>query len=677
MRKSAFYIALIFAVLVFVLYDLRHHQYLVQTYEFDDWGVGPVIYIVWPWLVTLFIALIGYIIGAWILNVFELERFGGKLEWVSQEREVYATAVGLGAITTLTFILGWLRLIYSPFFLVLAVIILALGFRQVIGLFRSIRKPGFGFLEWTLFAVIALWVYKTAITACNPSVGIDAISTHLVASKWYLSQHAVDFNPWFSFHQFQGMLVTIQMMLLPDPCATMTYFFMLATVAAIYLIGRRFFNRLTGLFASVIFLLQPIAYYSSQQTLTDHALGFCLLLMLHAILAHDEKKDTRWLYLAGILGGMACGIKFNALVPVAVMILMAGRRWWRVLIPVLIVGSPWYIPNIVFFGNPLYPYYQSLFSWIPGARPGLEQVREQMHRTPTYEIGPLWLAPWNTVFREILPWAEEGIPGRVGPFLLALTPSLVLVKWKRPAVLMGIFLIVIYAYWFLYERFYNARYLMYAFDVHGILVSWGLIWLLYKYAKLRNFSPANRWHLAILGLVILAFGIFSYSVTLKMSAREGVYTFWERQNYMVEQKPGWALVHHMNKEIPDARVYGAGCDDYRFYADFDMIGARWGPDSLRDFNENGQTSDQLHRWLTSLGCEWLLLSETGLTYQNFHWPLPPAFSEDPAIFNQYFTEVVQPPEIRGIIGDFRLFRVNPIPTFAHPSETEEPMGLGE
>ncbi len=65
--------------------------------------------------------------------------------------------------------------------------------------------------------------------------------------------------------------------------------------------------------------------------------------------------------LTGVLAGFAAGVKYTgALVPVALVILLWRESWRHIIqfcLTTALVAAPWYLRNLVFTGNPFYPFF--------------------------------------------------------------------------------------------------------------------------------------------------------------------------------------------------------------------------------------------------------------------------------------------------------------------------------
>jgi len=637
------------ALWVFSQYIYRfHHDESYGILDAIEYGRGFVRYMVIPWLVTVGLVLIGYIIGRWTLGFTVRDiKFSSHLE-----ESIFAMGVGAGLIAVLTFILGVMHLLHPVLFGIIGLLILSAGYRHLIHLYRvcidGLKPRDWTLLDWLLLLLLAAFVLSVFLRPNNPSYGGDPMNSHLAAPKFYLRDHAVIFYPWINFNNFpllQEMLLTVQMMVLRDPGCSLIYLYMIGTVALCWVIGARWFNRSTGLIAGIFFLMMPEIYRDSQAAYVEHVLIFYSVLTLAAFLKWYESRDSRWLVLLGISAGLMCGVKYTGLIVILIALIMIIIARWLpaeashekpdaramtrniglVVLWTAIIASPWYLRNIIFFGNPFFPFYESIFGWMQLGT--LNELRSELvvdHAAmlkyfrfePT--VHNLAALPWNTTFHHNHPNTYY-VPAKVGPFLLAFTPAVIFVrKWRRTGLMLIIFLAVFYAYWFLLERIEYQRYLVSAYPIHCIIAAWGLSDLF----TFEAFNQSNRKHLAWVMLAISFAFMFYVKSTTKyaFSGRQLVFAGEEaRQAYLDFRFPEWELIEMVNdfigKDSPlfseDTRIYGMANQTRRYYLDCPLIGNPWAYAGYFDFMEHAHTGAQLFQWLDDYGCEYLLYSESG------------------------------------------------------------------
>jgi hypothetical protein len=604
--------AAVAGLLIILLYTYRHHIYMwmnvggMTQVPVYIWVTGFVRYMIWPWIVMFLIAAAGFSIGHAIMR-----KMGNvTMQGVSV---LYSTALGLGILAAAAWVLGWAHLLYSPILVVIVIGSIVLGFRAFIELEKNIRPFWVGWDWWdlALLILIGLFVARTIFLAADPSIGFDATSGHLYQAKLYLEDHVIRYNPLFSFIVLAHMLTVIQMAMgIADPGSVLPYFAMLMASFGIFFIGDRYFGRTAGLVAVLIYMLLPMSYICDMQWFAEHILIMYTVLMLLAVLTwwdtvtygkdkRNQRSDMRWLVIAGLMGGFAASTKIYGLIPAAILVLLTGRQWWRTLIWVIIGLSPWYLVNAIHFGNPLFPHYEQWFGWMKfGIQEATTQNQSEAQSLPN-GFYP-WSDPWNLTFSINAPWAKKGEMSEIGPFLLAFSIPLLLIPWKKwtpAAIKIGIFVLVAYLYWFLIEKYFSPRYMLYVFAIHGIIAAYGFTLVIRNYKKV--FIP----------ILILLLAIFGYAVTMKYANPTCWYVPIQREVYLNKNFPAMQIFKHINENEPDIRLFQVGFKNYRFWADFDMIGdqnVRAYGERYRQFN---QSAEQLYNWLKSLNRTHILVNE--------------------------------------------------------------------
>src|SRR5262249_38671552 len=142
----------------------------------------------------------------------------------------------------------------------------------------------------------------------------------------------------------------------------------LMCIAAMFWIARRNFQPDAGAVATVALATTPIVVWEAGAAYIEMGLALYVLLAIGAILEFRKSDNPRWLYLAGILVGLALSVKALALVPFTIiLLLLAVDRKRAVQIAKfaavgVVVGSPYYIKSWVWTNNPVYPFAYSIFS---------------------------------------------------------------------------------------------------------------------------------------------------------------------------------------------------------------------------------------------------------------------------------------------------------------------------
>jgi len=662
----------LFALWVFSQYIFKYsHGTLFGLPLAWEYATGFARYMIAPWLVTMLLVLCGYVVGKTALGRL-MRRFTFHNDL---EESMFAVGIGLGVISLLTFAIGLAGLLYPLLFGILALAVLVLGRRHLIHLYRLVRDgfrdPGWDLLDKSLIVLILVFLAESFLHTGNPSTAWDAMNSHLVAPKFYLREHAISFYPWIKFNSFpqlQEMLLTLEMMLLRDPGSSLIYAFMVGSAILTYLMGGRYFNRRTGLIAAVIFLAIRHVYRMGQWGYVEHLLIFYGMLMMLSFLAWYESRDRRLLVLLGISAGLACGIKYLGItitvitllliliahifpmprweldlikenaggdadseVPTHGKLLEIARSLGIVLLWTIILGFPWYLRNIVLFGNPFFPFFENLFGGLGLGT--LNSMRSQLavdhSRMLSYfgfdlNLQNLIAIPWTATFRNDHATLVN-CPSGIGPMLLAFTPAALFVRrWRRAGIMLIVFTVLFYFYWFILERVEYHRYLMSAFPFQAIIAAWGLSDLF----RMEAFNPRNRAHLAWL-MLAMSLGLMFFIKSTVRGATDGRTLVFAnedaRRAYLASTFDGWELIEAINNDIAtdgrsfnkDTIIYGLATENRRFYIDCPSIGDLFTYANHFDFMAHARTGEELYNWLRSYGCEYLLYSERSASSMSY------------------------------------------------------------
>lgn len=418
----------------------------------------------------------GWLCGWVLMRALRLDVGLTKLE-----RGVFASGVGLNAISLSTLAVGLTVGLKPLYFLLLAGLLSATAGRLAWRWRQSApttsqtpeRADDWSARGWLWLA--APFIATIALGAMLPPIDFDVREYHLQAPKEFYQQGRIVFLPHNVYANMalgSEMFSLLCMVLTGDwwlgalagktVIAAYTPLTALALVAA----GRRFFSNSVGVIAAVVYLSIPWVSVVSTSGLVEGVSAFYLLASLYAFLLWRESataaagqpagfsgsRPVGWaesggrLALAGFLAGAAVACKYPAALFVAAPLvacvaLSARPRTWKpvaiVLAGLMLGCGLWFVKNSVLTGNPVYPLFSE---WLGGATRNPEKALRwtRVHSPHEFNLGALvdsassvlWKSEWLSPI--LLPLAALGLlvrRHRRGTLLLAAYVGYVLAAW--------------------------------------------------------------------------------------------------------------------------------------------------------------------------------------------------------------------------------------------------------
>lgn len=517
------------------------------------------------WLGILSVALaLGRRCSAWLSHDSPLEDF------------IFSLGLGLGLLSLIVFALGLAGLFYGWLFWLLFVAALIL--------FRHHLRPSpgplarlEGRLGWFLAIYLAASLILAFLSALAPPIAWDSQVYHLTGPKLYIQNHRIVGGigiPHLSYPALVETLFAAALLLKGPVVARLIHFaYGPLTLLALYAFARRYFNLKVGWLAMAIFYAVPSVVLISTWAYVDVALIFYEFASFYALcrwleVEGGDGQDHRWLLLCALLCGLAMGIKYTSL---ALALSLGLIVLWRVRVKglriavlfgvtALLIASPWYLRNLVFTGNPFYPFFFGGTNW--------DEFRAWfISRAGT---GLAYTAPWRLL---IAPWEMTilGIEGgeiyeaTIGPVLLMAIPMLALVWKKLPGQdrpLLGRILLVClvhYLFWLLAVAqsalLIQTRLLFPIFALLVLLAAYTLD----KLAKLSRPAFSLQW--IIVAMLVLALGLNLGSTVLTFMGDNPLSYLagWESQDSYLKRHPQmgsyYEMITYINEELsPSARI---------------------------------------------------------------------------------------------------------------------------
>ena len=453
-----------------------------------------IIYSMAECLVLAWVILLAWAIGRVASRYAEIITGGPQLA-------EFTTSVGIGLalLIWLTAALGFGGWLYRGVIYILLSGLTLLLLRPILTIINQLwdachdpirssdREPdGFRVVSISLLGAL---IAMSSVSAIAPEVGYDALTYHLAASKIFAEQHRIveipEMTP--SYWPANGVALYTFALLLSGPklAKLFNFGFGLLLAAAIYVIAKRYLSGEVAIRAALIFFSLPLVFWESGTAYNDLSMSFFCLLGILLFLEASHRSRSGDLYamaLSGLAFGTALGFKPIGLVimaPLAIMLLVnVARRGTSPLregfISTLILFSisaifsfHWYLRSYLYTGNPVFPYFNSLFRspYWPG--PDLLNLS-------TFGMGAkpldLIMLPWNITF-----YPQRFVEvGTLGILFLAFLPLLPHAKSLSGA---GPWLLLVcvsfLAFWIQTGQY--ARYLLPVLPLVAILYSGAIV----------------------------------------------------------------------------------------------------------------------------------------------------------------------------------------------------------
>lgn len=292
-------------------------------------------------------------------------------------RLAFGGLIGLGSVGTLTLLLGLLPsgLRWGLF------VVAALGLGGIVLLtkrateLKATKPEGY---EWAFVAGIGLAAVFGLIGALAPSDSLDwdTLAYHLAVPKIWIhdgSIHPISFIHHSNFPlDVDGLYIWgLQWGGQAGAKAFSTAFLLLGALA-VFGMARERYGKWAGWWAALAFATMPVVMWEAGTAYIDVGNGLYvgLGILCLANWASDESASSHWPILGGVMLGFAAGSKYNGLQIVvaacaAVVLIRRSSGGFRGALTAgllaLAIASPWYVKNVLWTGNPVYPFFFERF----------------------------------------------------------------------------------------------------------------------------------------------------------------------------------------------------------------------------------------------------------------------------------------------------------------------------
>ncbi|MDX2036642.1 MAG: 4-amino-4-deoxy-L-arabinose transferase [Isosphaeraceae bacterium] len=380
-------------------------------------------------LFTALLTIAGLTLGRWI-TVALGERLAS-----TEDRLAIDLPLGLGAIALISVGLGQIGALRTE------VSVIGVGVLAAIGSIRMIPHVGRPRIRelvdslggdplWN--ALLGAGLLGSFLTALLPVTDGDALCYHLQVPKLFLASGSLSFDP--DLHETVYPLV-VEMLYAhalawrgPVACRLVEWLLGVVFAAGAASLARPWLGGRAWR-ASTIAVLVPAVSNGMGAPLNDVALAAYCTSALAAALRWEGEPSPRRATLAGMLMGLAIGVKFPALVFVGLLGLVGLRRSlepkrFRDLatagLVAFVVGGAWYVRSYVHTGNPVHPFFRSFFGGA-GLDEVLDPIKRPLDPTPLNLLGALWPMTLD-------PARFDSFSHQFGPIFLATLPLLLVFR---------------------------------------------------------------------------------------------------------------------------------------------------------------------------------------------------------------------------------------------------------
>lgn len=294
-----------------------------------------------------------------------------------------AFATGLGVAGTALTLLGLAGLLQARITLGLLLIAVYLSKKQL-GRLICLEWPSVPRLSRWQGVVAGLLLYglwHAIILGLAPVTAWDVTAYHLVLSKFYAAWGAIREIPWLLHshwpHMMEVLYVPAFWFAAPSTAALLHTAVCAAFVLAVYGAASREFDARTAWLGAGLLACQPVLLRLAPMAHGDGAYALFVFLSSYFVWRWQKERSLSLLILAGILGGFGAASKLLGMYPAVVLALYigyaafkerGGRRYPLMYLGcVWVIASPWYLKTWMGAGNPVWPFFSTLWGGRFGA----------------------------------------------------------------------------------------------------------------------------------------------------------------------------------------------------------------------------------------------------------------------------------------------------------------------
>lgn len=564
------------------------------------------------------------------------------------ERLVFVTALGLGSMAVIIFVLGLVGLMNRS--VIIGITILAALF-AIITLARSVKAIAAGDLIRrlkghplrTLIALIFLVVGVTfwvclLIPALYPPTAWDATDEHLVLAREFLAAH----RPVAVMGIIEPVLPSLNhvlfvwgMALRDDVMAQMLeHTFLVLTAFGLYSWGRRQKNSWFGLALAAFWIGNPMVIWLGGIAYVDLCLVCFAFLGVYALRVFWDTRERGWWYLGMALFGMAAGAKLPGLIfaaaGMAIGLMAFAKSHWdakraqrgeaavnqipheRIKFSTLIIGggaaliaaAPWYGFVAFHTGNPFWPALTRFSRGVWGA----PILVEAMDRLVRFAPEPRTLKSFLCLSINWLMQPDSfsaPIHPPLSPLVLVWPLAWLVATWNREVRWWAIWALAFTLYWFTSSQ--DLRYWLPALPLCAVALLSSLRWVMER-------TKSIGWNRAVYAMIV-AVSIYcgaQYLANVFINSEPPPVTAEARELYLKRYVGGYEAVDYINQHAkPDDVVTTIYVPWLSYYVKREVL-------DLHGFLQIGRfprfawpADEQWMRWIEAKNSNWILVIPEG------------------------------------------------------------------
>lgn len=245
----------------------------------------------------------------------------------------------------------------------------------------SLSEKKCAFPESFFTILICLAILVTFFAAATPPFFFDALTYHLAVPQKYLQYHGFHFLPHHYYSNFpanMGMLFLVGLSFSGGMLAhLLSWIYAPITALLVYAFTKTRWGNSVAITAASMVLFVPGVLIASILTSVDNAMMFYGFLSFSSLFSWFSTRQKCWLVLSGIFCGLAVGSKYTIIAVTFFALelifflheyffekdslLSVLRKMVLLGLIVLAIASPWFIKNALYTGNPVFPFFNSIF----------------------------------------------------------------------------------------------------------------------------------------------------------------------------------------------------------------------------------------------------------------------------------------------------------------------------